>query len=326
MMVEYPSLSVVIPVYNSEGILDKLVARLATSLPGLSHTYEVVLVNDGSRDASWKEICRLREEYPWILGINLMRNYGQHNALLCGIRAARNEVIITMDDDLQHPPEEIHKLLEKLAEGYDVVYGIPNKLPHSWWRNMFSVFTKRTLAYIMDIKTIRDISSFRAFNTRLRKAFEGYQNPTVEIDVLLSWATSSFVNVPVDHMPREIGRSNYNFYKLYQMAMVVLTGYSTFPLRITSLIGFLFTLIGIGIFLYVIGVYFFVGSVPGFPFLAAIISMFSGTQLFALGIIGEYLSRVFDRSVDRPVYIIGEILETAPAVKAPSEQAIVSQP
>ncbi|HEX7975616.1 MAG TPA: glycosyltransferase family 2 protein [Anaerolineales bacterium] len=325
-MIENPSLSVVIPVYNSEGILNNLISRLGKALPELSSLYEVVLVNDGSRDGSWKEICKLKEDYPWIVGINLMRNYGQHNALLCGIRAARNEVIITMDDDLQHPPEEMHKLLEKLAEGYDVVYGIPNKLPHSWWRNMFSVFTKRTLAYIMDIKTIRDISSYRAFNTRLRKAFEAYQNPTVEIDVLLSWGTSSFVTVPVDLLPREIGRSNYNFYKLYQMAMVVLTGYSTFPLRVTSLIGFLFTLIGIGVFLYVIGVYFFVGSVPGFPFLAAIVSMFSGTQLFALGIIGEYLSRVFDRSVDRPVYIVRETLETAPAGEISPERTVISQP
>jgi undecaprenyl-phosphate 4-deoxy-4-formamido-L-arabinose transferase len=300
------SLSVIIPVYNSENTLDALVERLSQALPELTSTFEIILVNDGSLDCSWETICRLAGTHPWLHGINLMRNYGQHNALLCGIRAAQHEVIITMDDDLQHPPEEIHKLLDKLDEGYDVVYGIPNKLPHSWWRNWFSVFTKRLLGYVMGIHTIRDLSAFRAFRTRLRRAFDGFQNPNVLIDVLLSWSTSRFATVKVDEEPRLVGHSNYNFFKLFQLAMVILTAYSTAPLRFTSMIGFIFTFIGIAIFLYVLAIYFFVGSIPGFPFLASIISLFSGTQLFALGIIGEYLARVFDRSIDRPAYVIGE--------------------
>ena len=116
-----------------------------------------------------------------------MRNYGQHNALLCGIREARGDVIITMDDDLQHPPEEISKLLQKWMEGYDVVYGYPTKLPHSFWRNLFSRLTKKTLAFVMGIKSVNEISAFRAFSTDLRKAFSSYQSPNVIIDVLLSW-------------------------------------------------------------------------------------------------------------------------------------------
>jgi len=301
-----PNLSIVIPVYNSEGSLHELTTRLAQVIPAICQEFEVILVNDGSRDHSWEVINDLSQIYPWIKGVNLRRNYGQHNATLCGIRAAHYEIIVTMDDDLQHPPEEIHKLLDKLYEGHDVVYGLPEKLPHSWWRNGFSFLIKRILAYTMGVKNIRDFAAFRAFRTSLRHAFETYQNPNVQIDVLLSWGTTRFSTVTVNEMPRAAGQSNYNFFRLFQYTMVVLTGFSTAPLRITSFVGFLFTFLGIAVFIYVLAIYFLVGSVPGFPFLASLISLFSGMQLFALGIIGEYLARVFDRSMDRPPYVIGE--------------------
>jgi undecaprenyl-phosphate 4-deoxy-4-formamido-L-arabinose transferase len=211
-----------------------------------------------------------------------------------------------MDDDLQHPPEEIPLLLAKLEEGYDVVYGVPYRRPHSWWRNWFSVVIKRILARIMGIPTIRDIGAFRAFRAQLRQAFAGYQNPNVILDVLLSWGTSRFATVTVREDPRSVGHSNYNFARLMKVTMVVLTGFSTAPLRFASMLGFGFTLFGILVFFYVVGAYLFQGSIPGFPFLASIIALFSGTQLFALGIIGEYLARIFDRSMDRPPYVIGE--------------------
>lgn len=312
------SLSVVVPVYNSEGTLEPLIARLGQVLPTLASEYEVVLVNDGSRDRSWAVIERLSRQQPWVRGVNLMRNYGQHNALLAGVRTARYAVIVTMDDDLQHPPEEIHKLLAKLDEGYDVVYGSPNRMPHSWWRNAFSRFTKRTLAYVMGIPNVRDIGPFRVFRSHIRGAFETYQNPSVLLDVLLSWGTTRFAVVKVEEEPRPVGRSNYNFFKLFQVAMEVLTGFSTLPLRIASLIGFLFTLFGIAVFIYVLFVFFALGSIPGFPFLASIISIFSGTQLFALGIFGEYLARIFDRSMDRPAYVIGEITGAPEEEPAPA--------
>jgi undecaprenyl-phosphate 4-deoxy-4-formamido-L-arabinose transferase len=222
------------------------------------------------------------------------------------VRAAAYEIIITMDDDLQHPPEEIPVLLAKLAEGYDVVYGVPQKRPHSWWRNWFSVFTKRVLAQVMGIKTIRDIGAFRAFRSRIRGAFADYRNPNVILDVLLSWGTTRFATVTVEEKPREAGQSNYNFIRLFKVTMVVVTGFSTLPLRFASLLGFGFTLFGIAIFTYVLAATLLQGSIPGFPFLASIIALFSGTQLFALGIIGEYLARVFDRSMDRPAYMIGD--------------------
>ena len=296
--------SVIIPVYKSEASLPELVERLDKAISGLGGEYEIILVNDDSPDRSWEVIERLAKQYPHLLGVDLMRNYGQHNATLCGVRLARYEVIITMDDDLQHPPEEMHFLLEKLAEGYDVVYGVPKKLPHSWWRNLGSVLTKLMVSSAIGIKTVRDVSAFRAFRTNLREAFDGYNNPDVMLDVLLSWGTSHFAVVPVDEQPRAIGKSNYTLGKLLRMSLLYLTNFSTKPLRFSNIIGFFFTLIGFIGFIYVITIYFVAGSVPGFPFLASAIMVFSGVQLFALGIIGEYLARVFERTSGKRPYTI----------------------
>jgi glycosyltransferase involved in cell wall biosynthesis len=298
------NISVVIPVYNGAQTIEPLVQRLAAVLPSLAESYETILVEDGSPDNSWEVVQQLAQAYPWVRGICLMRNSGQHNALLCGIRAARYEVCITMDDDLQHPPEEIHLLLEELEKGYDVVYGIPKKRPHTWWRNLGSIMTKLIVALTIGVKTVRDVGPFRAFRTHLRRAFENYNNPDVMIDVLLSWGTTRFAAVSVDEQPRTVGASNYTFGTLIRMSLLYLTNFSTIPLRFVNIIGFFFTLMGIIGFTYVVVVYFVIGSAPGFPFLASAIMIFSGAQLFALGIIGEYLARVFERTATRPPYTI----------------------
>jgi len=136
------SLSIVVPVCDSEARLPLWIEHLEPVVTAYARNFEAVLVNDGSRDRSWEVICHLAERYPWVLGISLMRNYGQHNALLCGIRAARNEVIVTLDGDLQNPPEDIPKLLDKLAEGYDVVYNAPEQERHGFWRELASRVTR----------------------------------------------------------------------------------------------------------------------------------------------------------------------------------------
>jgi glycosyltransferase involved in cell wall biosynthesis len=302
------NISVVVPVYNSSDTLHLLVDELGKVLPTVAKEYELVLVNDGSPDDSWQVVEGLTKEHCWIRGVDLMRNYGQHNAVLCGIREARYEVIVTMDDDLQHPPKEIPALVEKFNEGYDVVYGIPKKMPHSWWRNAFSVLTKYAVSYVMGFKTVRDISSFRVLNTSIRKAFETYNGPEVLVDVLFSWGTSRFTTVYVEEAPRTIGKSNYSFSKLVRVAFLVLTSYTTVPLRFASLLGFLFTIFGFFILVYVLIIYFKAGSIPGFPFIASTVVIFSGIQLFALGVIGEYLARVFERLTGKPTY---KIMRTA---------------
>jgi undecaprenyl-phosphate 4-deoxy-4-formamido-L-arabinose transferase len=300
-----PALSIVIPVYNSEPIVPDLVAELGKHLPKLANEYEVVLVNDGSRDNSWGAIHEQAKTHAWIHGINLMRNYGQHNALLCGIRAARHPIVATMDDDLQNPPEELPKLLAKLAEGYDVVYGTPQQEQHGLWRDLASQVTKWALQGAMGSETARKISAFRVFRTQVREAFATYQNPYVSIDVLLTWGTTRFAAVTVKHAVRRIGVSNYTLRKLIIHALNMMTGFSVWPLQAASLIGFAFTLFGFGVLIYVIGLYLILGySVPGFPFLASVVAIFSGAQLFALGIIGEYLARMHTRLTERPPYTV----------------------
>jgi undecaprenyl-phosphate 4-deoxy-4-formamido-L-arabinose transferase len=262
-------------------------------------------VNDCSRDRSWQAIQNLAGTYSWIRGISLMRNYGQHNALLCGIRAAQYDTVVTIDDDLQNPPEEIPKLLDTLAQGYDVVYGYPQKETHGLIRNVASTITKIVLQKSMGVSTARRVSAFRAFRTSARDAFESYSGPFVSIDVLLTWGASRFAAIPVRHEPRTTGVSNYTLGKLITHAINMMTGFSTLPLRLASIVGFAAATFGLLVMVVVIVRYLMNGgSVPGFPFLACVISIFAGAQLFALGIIGEYLARVHFHVMDKPSYTV----------------------
>jgi len=263
------------------------------------------MVNDGSSDGSWSTICRIAQEHVWVHGINLARNYGQHNALLCGIRAAKFELLVTMDDDLQNPPEEIPKLLQKLEEGYDVVYGVPQTEQHGLLRDLASQFTKIALRSAMGTEIARNVSAFRVFRRRICVAFSQYGGSFVSLDVLLTWGTTRFTAVRVRHDPREVGVSGYTVGKLIRHASNMITGFSILPLQMASVMGFGFTLVGVLVLAYVLGRYFLQGTtVPGFPFLASTIAIFSGAQLFALGVIGEYLARIHFRSMERPTYAV----------------------
>jgi glycosyltransferase involved in cell wall biosynthesis len=313
-------LSVVIPVYRSETILPELVRRLEPVLTAIADSFELVLINDSSPDSSWDVICGLAQQYSWIRPINLMRNYGQHNALLCGIRATRYDVIITMDDDLQHPPEEIPKLLARLRDGYDVVYGTPEQEQHGFGRDLASWVTKIALQNVMGAEIARKVSAFRAFRAEVAKAFVHYRGAFVSIDVLLTWGTNRFRLTTVRHEERKAGVSGYTVRKLVTHAMNMMTGFSTVPLQFASLVGFGFTLFGMGVLAYVVGRFLLLGgSVPGFPFLASIIALFSGAQLFALGIIGEYLARMHFRMMERPSYVVRESVDMEKPATAPSE-------
>ena len=298
--------SVIIPVYNGADTIILLTDRLLKELPKLFSEYEIILVDDCSDDDSWNVLKSLHSAHPEIIRtMHLARNYGQHNATLCGIRAARYEICITMDDDLQHPPEQLPLLLEEFNKGFDVVYAVPKKMPHSWWRNLGSRMTKIVLGKIMGMR-IREMGAFRMFRTDLRDAFASYSSPEVYVDPLLTWGTKKFSHVYVEEDKREIGKSNYSLARLVKASLLIMTGYSTVPLRIASLIGFIFMLFGLGILIYVLVVTLTQGSTPGFPFLASIISIFAGVQLFTLGIIGEYLARVYERSSERPTYVVRE--------------------
>jgi undecaprenyl-phosphate 4-deoxy-4-formamido-L-arabinose transferase len=306
-----PGISVVIPAYNSALSLPELLQRLTLILQSLGTPSEVIVVNDGSRDNTWEVVQTLAARYPSVRAMNLMRNYGQHNALLCGIRSAQYATTVTIDDDLQHPPEEIPKLLARLSQDADVVYGTPETEQHGVWRDLASEVTKLAFKATMGVQVARDVGAFRAFRTQVRDAFANFHSPFISIDVLLSWGTNRFAAVRVRHDPRRLGASNYTFRKLISHALNMMTGFSTWPLRLASLVGFGFTLFGFGVLAYVLGRLFLQGAaVPGFAFLASVIAIFSGAQLFSLGIIGEYLARMYARTMDRPAYVVRSTVES----------------
>ena len=301
------SISVVIPVYNSEKALRTLVQRLEPVLINLAARFELILVNDGSRDGSWDVVVELSKKHLWVRGINLMRNSGQHNALLAGIHVAQYEIIITMDDDLQHPPEELPKLFAELQKGFDVVYGVPEAQNHSYFRTVSSSLIKWFIGAALGLPNITRSGAFRAFRTQVRETFRDYRSQFVSIDVLLGWGTSRFGYVPVRHDLRYAGTSNYTIRKLVRHTFNMVTGFSTLPLRLASLLGFSFTIFGFLVLFYVIGRFLINGSpVQGFSFLASIIALFSGVQLFAIGIFGEYLARIYFHLMGPPPSSIRE--------------------
>ncbi|GMV08151.1 MAG: glycosyl transferase [Gemmatimonadota bacterium] len=302
-----PSLSAVVPVYNSEGTLPALVDELARVLPDVAHRWEVILVNDGSRDGSRAVLESLAAGRPQVRVVDLARNFGQHAALLCGVRRATGELVVTLDDDLQHPPEEIPRLLEALGPDVDVVYGRATQDEHEIWRRLGSRVVRWALSVTVGHTVAREASAFRLFRTRVRDAFADFRGPYVSLDVLLSWGSRGSQVVEVAHHARARGRSNYTLRRLVGHALDVITGFSSLPLQLASLLGLAATLFGGGVLVYVVGRYFIEGgSVPGFPFLASIIAIFAGVQLLTLGVFGQYLGRIHQRALERPAYVVRE--------------------
>ncbi|HEY7140095.1 MAG TPA: glycosyltransferase [Methylomirabilota bacterium] len=299
--------TVVIPVYNSQATLPALTERLAMVLPGVAARFEVVLVNDGSRDGSWEAIGQAARKYPWVRGLNLMRNYGQHNALLAGIRAARYDLTVTMDDDLQHPPEEIPVLLGTLGQDHDLVYGVPASPQQGLSRKVSSRLTKLWLHRVLGVAIASRASAFRAFRTVLRDGFAHYEGPAVAIDALLAWTTTRIASVEVRHEPRRHGRSQYTWLKLARLAFDLTTTFRTWPLRLASLVGFVVMLLGLAALAFVLGSYLATGRpLSVFRFLASTLAIFSGAQLLTLGILGEYVARIHHRVLREPAYVVRE--------------------
>ena len=302
-----PGVSIVVPTYKSPTSLTELVER--TELLGLS-AFEIIIVDDGNNDATWEQIGLLSQSKKSVVGLRLGRNFGQHSALLAGVRKAKYSQIVTIDDDLQNPPEEIPNLLAKLVNGVDVVYGVSTQVRQNVWRRFTSRTAKAIFAKVLGFESAISISSFRAFRTQLREGFAGELGPHVSLDALLTWSTSRFSTLEVEHHARRVGKSNYSFTKLVRFMLDTATSYSTRPLRLATTIGFITTLFGLLLLVWVVGNAIFVGdSVPGFPFLAASIAVFSGVQLVVLGILGEYLGKIHFRAMNKPTFSVSETTE-----------------
>lgn len=302
-----PGVSIVVPTYKSPTTLTELVER--TELLGLS-AFEIIIVDDGNNDATWEQIGLLSQTNKSVVGLRLGRNFGQHSALLAGVRKAKYSQIVTIDDDLQNPPEEIPNLLAKLVNGVDVVYGVSTQVRQNVWRRFTSRTAKAIFAKVLGFESAISISSFRAFRTQLREGFAGELGPHVSLDALLTWSTSRFSTLEVEHHARRVGKSNYSFTKLVRFMLDTATSYSTRPLRLATTLGFITTLFGLLLLVWVVGNAIFVGdSVPGFPFLAASIAVFSGVQLVVLGILGEYLGKIHFRAMNKPTFSVSETTE-----------------
>ena len=297
-------ISLVCPVYCSAQTLRILVDQICACLNG-AYKFEILLIDDRSPDSSWLEIVQISRENSAVRGIRLGRNVGQHGALLAGIRSARFDKIVTIDDDLQNPPSEVIKLVQTLDSNGGVVYGVSADVKQKMWRRASSIGAKQLFKKFLGFDSAVNISSFRAFETNLRDAFSGEIGPSVSIDSLLTWSTSTFCSIDVQHHSRLQGKSHYSFRKLVRFMIDTATGYSVVPLRLATTLGSIVTIFGFVMFLWVTIRPLLTGvTVPGFPLLAASLAIFSGTQLLVLGILGEYIGKMHFRVMNKPSYVI----------------------
>lgn len=299
--------SVVTPCYRSEATIGTLVAQLHQELAALCADYEVILVVDGSPDSTAEIAQGLAAADPdHVRAVVLRRNYGQHNALMAGISRAQMPLVVTMDDDLQHRPDQIAALVAPLVQDplLDLVYGVPEVEEHGLARSAASRMVKAGLA-ASGVENAKQVSAFRAFRRELREGWEDVDDPFVSLDVVLSWATTQVRAVPVQMDQRETGRSAYTFGKLMRHTWNMVTGYGTLPLRLVTWIGLLLSLLGFGALVLVLAAYFSGAvEVAGFTTTIALIALFNGAILLSLGIVGEYLGRLHFRSMRRPAYLV----------------------
>jgi undecaprenyl-phosphate 4-deoxy-4-formamido-L-arabinose transferase len=297
-------------------MLPELLRRLASALEKTGAAYQIVLVDDASPDDSWQTLVELQRADPdHVVVVQLMRNYGQHNALMCGFRHARGRVIVTMDDDLQNPPEEIPKLLDALtATSSDVVYGVPDTKRHRPWRNLGSLVV--SAFYRTVFKTRVRPTSFRAVRKEIIEAILPYSLNYTFIDGLLAWNTQRLEQVTVEHCPRGEGRSGYSFGKLLVLALNLFTNFSLLPLQFASFTGLVASVFGVGLGMYYLIVALTAGiTVPGYASTIIAVLVLGGLQLLSLGVIGEYLGRVHLNINRKPQFTIRHILDLTRAEK-----------
>jgi undecaprenyl-phosphate 4-deoxy-4-formamido-L-arabinose transferase len=303
-------LSFVIPVYGSERVLPELVAqigRMASSLDGVCEDYEIIFVCDNSPDNSWRVIKSLSAEHRQVNGILLRMNAGQHNALMSGFAQARGEIIVTMDDDLQHSPADIPKLLQKIEQGSDVAYARFKNRKHASWKIAGSRLNDLVAGYLLQKPKGLYLSPFRAMKAAIRDDILRYHGPYVYVDGLILTLTRNIATVDVDHHDRYAGDSGYSFRKSVSLWLKMATSFSIVPLRITSLMGLFFS--GLGFLLAILFVIqkFTLNLMPdGWSSLIVTILIIGGVQLLALGMLGEYLGRVLLTINLRPQYVVAE--------------------
>jgi polyisoprenyl-phosphate glycosyltransferase len=296
--------SIVVPVYGGSAALPELCSRLDAAMRTAGLKYEVILVDDRGQAEAWSIISEVATRYPQVRGLRLGRNFGQHAATICGISYARGKWIVTMDDDLEHPPESVAALLAAGDDDYPLVYGVFEKRTHATYRNLSSELMRRMLKRAFpDLN--EDYCSFRAIHAPLAKQLDRFGFNRPYIDGMLSWLTSSTRSVSVPHEQRQHGESTYTMRKLLSHAANIFVTFSYLPLRIATFGGA--ALAGIS-FLYLLYVVYgrLSGNIhdPGYASLMSVVLFACGIQLLILGVVGEYVGRLMGATFRRPVYVV----------------------
>ncbi|MGQ0829904.1 MAG: glycosyltransferase family 2 protein [Bacteroidota bacterium] len=301
-------LSIVIPVYNSEECLPELNARIDQTLSNFS-SYELILVNDRSSDNSWKEIVELCEKNKRAIGISLRKNSGQDNAIMAGLKIATGEYIVIMDDDLQHSPDDILKLYnECISKGTDICYAFFSGKKQKSWKNLGSWLNGKLSEKLISKPKEIYLSPFKAFRKEIAQEMTKYNGPYPYIDALLLTITHNISQVPLEHHSRHKGKSNFNLVRSVSVFLKHATGYSVYPLRLAIYMGFISSLVA-----FIFGVYFLIeyfiheNKVEGWISTVLLIIFFGGTILISLGIIGEYVGRIFLTINKKPQYTIEKV-------------------
>jgi glycosyltransferase involved in cell wall biosynthesis len=310
------TLSIVIPVYNGAKSIAELVHALASL--DIEGGHEIVLVNDGSPDDSLA-VCRQlvaeAKSVPITL-VNLARNFGEHNAIMTGLRHTRGAYVITMDDDLQNPPSEVKRLLDHArASGTDVVYTRYAVKQHAYWRNLGSRFANWVADVLMEKPKGLYLSSFRCMSAFLVQQVTRYEGPFPYVDGLIMQATQSIDTLEVEHLPRMAGRSNYTLKRLVRLWINIFVNFSVLPLHLSTIAGFALSLIGlVGVISVVLEALFFEPP-QGWASLMAATLLLSGVQLLILGILGEYMGRLFLTANRKPQTVVREVVRSETAAR-----------
>lgn len=303
-------LSVVIPVFNETESVEFLHRRLSETLAAIGKSYEVIYVDDGSTDGSDKKLGEIYRNDPRVTVIRFNRNYGQHAAVIAGFERSQGDIVVTLDADLQNPPEEIPKLLAKLEEGYDVVGGWREGRQDSGVRRVLSFLINRVSSLIIGVKMKDYGCMLRAYRRPVIKRICECQEMASFIPALANAFAGSVAEIPVSHSARETGRSKYGAFRLMRLNFDLLTGFSLLPIQVVSFAGILISFAGLGFAAFLFIRRFIVGpEVEGVFTLFAILFFFVGLQILALGLIGEYIGRIYMEVRRRPRYVIKETWE-----------------
>jgi len=317
-----PEISIVVPVYRSEKILPHLAEQVSMAMDaaGLANRFEMVLVNDASPDGSWQVIQALASRHDFVRGICLSRNFGQHNATMAGLNQAQGDIVVIMDDDLQHPPQTIMALVTAIRGGYDVCYTRYMNRQHTFWKKLGSWFNDRAASFLLRKPRGLYLSSFKALHRRVVQEVIRYDGPYAYVDGLILDITNHITSVPIEHQARHEGKGNYNLKRLMSLWLKMATSFSIIPLRIASFTGMILAAVSAILIVGLVVQKLLHPETPaGWTSLVMTVLFVGGLQLLCLGVIGEYLGRAYLKINRKPQFAVRERIGCA----APAKAAVV---